>query len=156
MRVVITGAAHGIGAASAARLSAMGARIIAVDLAEPPLAEEWLCADLSDPSGIDALMVSGRFDALVNAAGLPPRPGTEAAVLAVNHHGLARLTERVLPLMPPGGGRLSALPQRQVPAGARTSLRCSGLWPCRRARSRISWPSNASIPCAPMICRRKR
>jgi NAD(P)-dependent dehydrogenase (short-subunit alcohol dehydrogenase family) len=107
MRVVITGAAHGIGAASAARLSAMGARIIAVDLAEPPLAEEWLCADLSDPSGIDALMVSGRFDALVNAAGLPPRPGTEAAVLAVNHHGLARLTERVLPLMPPGGAIVS-------------------------------------------------
>ena len=33
MRVLITGAAHGIGAASAARLLAMGAKIVAVDLA---------------------------------------------------------------------------------------------------------------------------
>lgn len=107
MRVLITGAAHGIGAASAARLSAMGARITAVDLVEPPLADDWLRADLSDPASIDALAIAGLFDALVNAAGLPPRPGTEEAVLAVNFHGLVQLTERVLPQMPQGGSIVS-------------------------------------------------
>ncbi len=107
MRVLITGAAHGIGAASAARLAAMGARIVAVDLVEPPLAEAWHRADLSDPASIDAIVLTGPFDALVNAAGLPPRPGAEAAVLAVNHHGLVHLTEKVLPLMPQGGGIVS-------------------------------------------------
>ena len=98
MRVLITGAAHGIGAASAARLLAMGAKIVAVDLAEPALACDWHRADLSDPASIDAL---------VNAAGLPPRAGAQEAVLAVNYHGLVRLTEAALPLMPKGGAIVS-------------------------------------------------
>jgi NAD(P)-dependent dehydrogenase (short-subunit alcohol dehydrogenase family) len=107
MRVLVTGAAHGIGAASAVRLAAMGATIVAVDLVRPAMEAEWHRADLSDPDSIDALALSGPFDALVNAAGVPPRPGQEEAVLAVNHHGLVRLTERVLPLMPPGGAIVS-------------------------------------------------
>ena len=107
MRVLVTGAAHGIGAASAARLAAMGARITAVDLDAPDLADDWLRADLSDPASIDALDLRGNFDALVNAAGLPPRPMLEEAVLAVNFHGLVRLTERVLPLMSQGGSIVS-------------------------------------------------
>jgi NAD(P)-dependent dehydrogenase (short-subunit alcohol dehydrogenase family) len=107
MRVLVTGAAHGIGAASAVRLAAMGVTIVAVDLVRPAMEAEWHRADLSDPASIDALALSGPFDALVNAAGVPPRPGQEEAVLAVNHHGLVRLTERVLPLMPPGGAIVS-------------------------------------------------
>lgn len=107
MRVLVTGAAHGIGAASAARLLAMGAKIVAVDLAEPALACDWHRADLSDPASIDALALTGGFDALVNAAGLPPRAGAQEAVLAVNYHGLVRLTEAALPLMPKGGAIVS-------------------------------------------------
>lgn len=107
MRVLVTGAAHGIGAASAALLSAMGARIVAIDLAEPQLTCDWHRADLSDPASIEALTLTGGFDALVNAAGLPPRIGAEEAVLAVNYHGLVRLTEAVLPLMPSGGAIVS-------------------------------------------------
>lgn len=107
MRVLVTGAAHGIGAASAARLSAMGARITAIDLAEPQLACDWHCADLSDTASIDALRLTGSFDALVNAAGLPPRIGAEESVLAVNYHGLVRLTEAALPLMQRGGAIVS-------------------------------------------------
>ena len=107
MRVLITGAAHGIGAASAARLLAMGAKVVAVDLAEPALACDWHRADLSDPASIDALALTGGFDALVNAAGLPPRAGAQEAVLAVNYHGLVRLAEAALPLMPMGGAIVS-------------------------------------------------
>lgn len=107
MRVLVTGAAHGIGAASAARLAAMGARITAIDLAEPQLACDWHRADLSDPASIDALRLTGGFDALVNAAGLPPRIGAEESVLAVNYHGLVRLTEAALPLMQRGGAIVS-------------------------------------------------
>ena len=107
MRVLITGAAHGIGAASAARLLAMGAKIVAVDLAEPALACDWHRADLSDPASIDALALTGGFDALVNAAGLPPRAGAQEAGLALNYHGLVRLTEAALPLMPKGAAIVS-------------------------------------------------
>jgi NAD(P)-dependent dehydrogenase (short-subunit alcohol dehydrogenase family) len=108
MRVLITGAAHGIGAATAARLASQGATITAVDLDDPgPTATRWHRADLSDPVAIDALRLDGPFDALVNAAGLPPRDGQQARILAVNTHGLIRLTERALPHMPPGGAIVS-------------------------------------------------
>ncbi len=108
MHVLITGAAHGIGAATAARLAAQGATITAVDLDDPgPTATRWHRADLSDPAVIDAIPLEGPFDALVNAAGLPPRDGQQARILAVNAHGLIRLTERVLPHMSPGGAIVS-------------------------------------------------
>lgn len=115
MRVLLTGAASGIGAATAAQLKADGAAVVAVDIAEPAGCDGWLRADLGDPAAIDALPLEGRFDALVNAAGLPPRPGRAAEVLAVNALGLVRLTERVLPLMPPGGSVVSVASK----AGAR-------------------------------------
>ena len=108
MRVLVTGAAHGIGAATAARLAADGAIVEAVDLDDPgPACHRWHRADLSDPVAIDALPLDGPYDALVNAAGLPPRDGQQARILAVNAFGLIRLTEHVLPHMPPGGAIVS-------------------------------------------------
>lgn len=108
MRVLVTGAAHGIGAATAARMAAQGATITAVDLDDPgPTVTRWHRADLSDPAAIDAIPLDGPVDALVNAAGLPPRDGQQARILAVNALGLIRLTERVLPHMPPGGAIVS-------------------------------------------------
>ena len=112
MRVMVTGAAAGIGRATAEILAAEGAEIVAVDRDDPPdngLGTDWTWhrADLSDPASIDAVPVEGRFDALISAAGLPPRPGTEAAVLAVNFLGLRRLAERVIPAMAEGGALVS-------------------------------------------------
>jgi NAD(P)-dependent dehydrogenase (short-subunit alcohol dehydrogenase family) len=107
MRVLVTGAANGIGAASAELLAQAGAQIVAVDLDAPHHADEWHRIDLSVPAEIDALPLTGQFDALVNAAGLPPRAGDEARILAVNHHGLVQLTERALPFLATGGAIVS-------------------------------------------------
>ena len=107
MRVLVTGAAHGIGAASAELLAQAGAQIVAIDLDAPRHADEWHKLDLSDPAAIDTLPLQGRFDALVNAAGEPPRPGNEARILAVNHHGLVHLSRRALPFLAKGGAIVS-------------------------------------------------
>lgn len=100
---VVTGAASGIGAAAANLLKRNGYRISAIDLVDPgPVADVWHQCDLDD--GFAALPVpDGPVDVLVNAAGLPPRPGTEAKVLRVNFLALRRLTMHFLAHMPEGG-----------------------------------------------------
>jgi NAD(P)-dependent dehydrogenase (short-subunit alcohol dehydrogenase family) len=104
MRVLITGAATGIGAATAARLRATGVEVVGVDIVA---GDGRLVADMTDPAAIDSIPLSGRFDALVNAAGLPPRDGLEARILSLNTMGLIRFTERVLPHMSDGGSIVS-------------------------------------------------
>ena len=97
MRVAITGAAAGIGAASAALLKRDGAHVVAFDIAEPATElDEWIRVDMSDPTSIAAAAdaTSARFDALLNIAGLPPREGQAARVLAVNYLGLVNFAER--------------------------------------------------------------
>ena len=97
-RIVVTGAASGIGAESARFLKNQGATVIGVDRNKPAESiDSYIKADLSDPSSILAAteeMPSG-IDALCNIAGLPPTRD-RVMVLKVNFMGLRLFTESMI------------------------------------------------------------
>lgn len=101
---IVTGAASGIGAASAALLAAQGAHVIGVDIQQPAgLLGEFVQADLADKAGIDRLVAAlpAGTHGLANIAGLPPtRP--PSAVLKVNLVGLKYLTTQLVPKLADG------------------------------------------------------
>lgn len=105
--VVVTGGASGIGRATAEKLGALGAAVTVVDLRDPGDGPAWIEADLADMEAITALSLPDRIDILVNAAGLPPRPGREADILRVNVFGLRAFTGHALPRMAKGGAIVS-------------------------------------------------
>lgn len=102
--IIVTGAASGIGAATARLVQAWGGRVIAVDRHEPAEpAEIFFRADLSDRAAIDALVAAlpDGADGLANIAGVPPtRPPAE--VLRVNLVGLKHLTVQLVPKLADG------------------------------------------------------
>jgi len=92
--IIVTGAASGIGAESAAEIKRQGGKVLAVDLNEPAAnADEFFRADLSSPAEIDALaaQMPAGANGLCNIAGLPPSRPPEL-VVKVNLMGLKRLT----------------------------------------------------------------
>jgi NAD(P)-dependent dehydrogenase (short-subunit alcohol dehydrogenase family) len=98
---VVTGAASGMGAATAARLTAEGQRVITVDLHDADVV-----ADLGTPQGRQAAVAmvgeqsGGRLDGLVTFAGLagnPDRPGS--IVASVNYFGTVDLLAGLQPLL---------------------------------------------------------
>lgn len=117
--VIVTGAGAGIGRATASRLLAEGARVVATDIEEErlaSLAEErgagsvvTLAGDISREATVQDVVAAcaGRVDALANVAGimdgfLPAAEiddGTWDRVLAVNLTAVMRLTRAVLPAM---------------------------------------------------------
>jgi len=104
-KVLLTGGATGIGAATVARLADMGSAVTILDVAEPAYrVGAFVRCDLAEPAAIDAALeaLPGPWDALVNVAGIPgPRPAEP--VIAVNFLGLRHLTQRILPRMAAGG-----------------------------------------------------
>jgi len=95
--VVVTGAASGIGAATAARLLAAGRAVVGLDRQPSRSCPTVLC-DLSRPETIDAAVgeLPAELGGLANVAGLP---GTFPAelVMRVNVLGLRHLTGALLP-----------------------------------------------------------
>ncbi|EWS82623.1 SDR family NAD(P)-dependent oxidoreductase [Brachybacterium phenoliresistens] len=123
--VIVTGAASGIGRATAVRVAREGGRVIAVDLAAEGLdalaAEHGeqsgpivpVAGDLTRSEDRDRVLeaADGRIDALANIAGIMdgmvPLHETEDAlwdrVLGVNLDAVFRLTRAVIPLMRAAG-----------------------------------------------------
>ncbi|MEY2434843.1 MAG: hypothetical protein QOC92_4568 [Acidimicrobiaceae bacterium] len=105
-RVLVTGAASGMGEACASILGELGAEVIGLDVKDAvvELADFFRC-DLSDPGQTDDVVdrVGEPVDALFNCAGLPTTaPGQK--VMQVNFLGHRHLTESILPAMGNGGG----------------------------------------------------
>ncbi|MEO7428682.1 MAG: coniferyl-alcohol dehydrogenase [Acidimicrobiales bacterium] len=104
-RVVVTGAASGMGEATASILTDLGAEVHGLDIKEGPApVKAFHLCDLSDPGQIEATVaeIGGPVDSLFNCAGLPTTaPGQK--IVTVNFLGHRHLTEAMLPHITPGG-----------------------------------------------------
>jgi NAD(P)-dependent dehydrogenase (short-subunit alcohol dehydrogenase family) len=103
-RVVVTGAASGMGAACAGLLDELGAEVHGLDIKPggDAFAGFHVC-DLSDRAAIDAAVaaIGGPVDSLFNCAGLPTTAPSQT-IMRVNFVGHRHLTESLLPQMRAG------------------------------------------------------
>ncbi|KAA9089895.1 SDR family NAD(P)-dependent oxidoreductase [Microbacterium radiodurans] len=117
--VVVTGAASGIGRATASRVAREGGRVIAVDISAERLGElaaslgeadvTTVAGDITRQESVDAIVAAAgaRIDALANVAGInddfsPLHETTDEMwdrVIGVNLTGAFKLTRAVLPTM---------------------------------------------------------
>lgn len=116
-RVLITGAASGIGAGTAAELRRRGARVVGLDLVADEAATILAC-DVTDQSSVDTAVTAAierldGLDAVVNCAGIGDpqsageRPGEDALrVLDVNLLGPWRVTAAAIEALRESGGRV--------------------------------------------------
>ena len=104
-RVIVTGCFSGMGEATAQLLLDLGAEVHGLDYKDAalPLAS-FNNVDLRDPDSIEAgvAAIGGKIDALFNCAGLP-QSFPPLDVMKVNFIGTRHLTEKVIPMMGPGG-----------------------------------------------------
>lgn len=103
-RIVVTGAASGIGLALADRLLAAGDAVIGLDRSPcPDRITTSVQVDLGDPDAVRAAVASldGPVHGIANVAGVPGTAPPEV-VLAVNLLGARVLTEALLPRLPEG------------------------------------------------------
>ncbi|MGW0120991.1 SDR family NAD(P)-dependent oxidoreductase [Streptomyces sp. NPDC003327] len=118
---LVTGAGRGIGAATARRLAAEGARVLVTDIDEAAAREtaaalpdaRWLRCDVGDRESVDEAMAYavrefGGLDVLVNNAFAPIDPDPDAAwrrQLDVTLMGAVHCCRAALPLLAGAGGR---------------------------------------------------
>lgn len=119
-RVLVTGAASGIGAAIARKLHADGVDVVGLDRSAGGTDFPILSTDLSDRERIHSTVAAleGSFTGLCNAAGLPGTAPWEP-VLRVNYLGLRELTDAVAASMPSGSSVVNIASQAgyQIPQG---------------------------------------
>jgi len=100
---LVTGAAHGVGRATAEFLRDSGAAVTGLDVSPIDVpGVRGISVDVGDPAAIDgALRAIDPVDLLANVAGLPQtKPALD--VVRVNFLGLRYLTESLAPVMEPG------------------------------------------------------
>ncbi|WP_314854048.1 SDR family NAD(P)-dependent oxidoreductase, partial [uncultured Microbacterium sp.] len=142
--VIVTGAASGIGRATAARIAREGGRVVAVDISADKLTEfaasleghidaeiVTVAGDITTQESVDAIVAAAgeRIDALANVAGInddfsPLHETTDAMwdrVLAVTVTGAFRLTRAVLPAMIAAGAGAGSIVNIASEAGLRGS-----------------------------------
>jgi NAD(P)-dependent dehydrogenase (short-subunit alcohol dehydrogenase family) len=121
---IVTGAARGIGGATAARLRAEGAEVLlvdreaAVEAHAAAIGGTALVLDVADPGAGEriaeaALAAFGRIDVLVNNAGISgSRPLAECddalleRIIGTNLTAVLKVTRAVVPHLPRPGGRI--------------------------------------------------
>jgi NAD(P)-dependent dehydrogenase (short-subunit alcohol dehydrogenase family) len=140
MRVLLTGAAGGIGSATAAELRARGAQVIGLDRHG---GDDILECDVRDQDSVDRAVADaierlGGLDVLINNAGLgTPQSAGEApderaqAVIDVNLLGPWRVTSAALPALRAARGRVlnvaSGLAYMALPYGTAYCMSKRGL-----------------------------
>ncbi len=133
---VITGAAGGIGGASAEAFASEGARVVGVDLTDHSVGELALTADVTDESSVLDLYRRvrdelGRIDVLFNNAGISPTDDASVVettleawerVQAVNLRGVFLCCKHGIPhLLDAGGGSVINTASFVAILGAATS-----------------------------------
>lgn len=104
-RVVVTGCASGMGAATAGILSELGARVTGLDVQESGAAlDAFHRVDLREKGSIDAAVtaIEGPVDSIFSVAGLPGPPFSDLDTVLVNFIGARHLIESLVPRMPSG------------------------------------------------------
>ncbi len=139
-RIVITGAAGGIGSAAATALRARGAQVAGLDLSAEG---DLIACDVRDQASVDSAIAEaaqrlGGIDVLINCAGIGDpqsageRPGEDALrVLDINLLGTWRVTAAALPAVRAARGRViniaSGLAHLSVPFATAYTLSKRGV-----------------------------
>jgi NAD(P)-dependent dehydrogenase (short-subunit alcohol dehydrogenase family) len=103
-RVVVTGCASGMGAATAAILTELGAEVIGLDVRDAEGVAKFIPVDLRSMDSIDEAVnaISAPVDAIFSIAGLPGAPFSDLDTVLVNFIGARHLIESLVPTMPAG------------------------------------------------------